>query len=107
MSAIRHHNALPAGYVLHWYRVESVLGQGGFGITYLATDTNLDQQVAIKEFLPTELAIRTQDSVVRPVSDDRSETFGWGLNRFLTEARTLAPVSPSQHRSRLERVRGE
>ena len=90
MSAIRHHNALPAGYVLHWYQVESVLGQGGFGITYLATDTNLDQQVAIKEFLPAELAVRVEDSVVRPVSDDRSETFGWGLNRFLTEARTLA-----------------
>ena len=90
MAVDRHHNALPAGYRLHWYRIESVLGQGGFGITYLATDTNLDQPVAIKEFLPSGLAVRTHDSGVHPASDGRADTFGWGLNRFLSEARTLA-----------------
>ena len=86
----RHHAALPPGYRLHWYEIESILGQGGFGITYLARDTNLDQKVAIKEFLPTDLAVRTHDSSVQPMSDGQVDTFGWGLNRFITEAQTLA-----------------
>jgi hypothetical protein len=66
------------------------LGQGGFGITYLARDTNLNQPVAIKEFLPSDLAVRTHDSSVEPLSDGHSDTFGWGLKRFITEAQTLA-----------------
>ena len=86
----RHHAALEPGYRLHWYEIESILGQGGFGITYLAHDTNLDQKVAIKEFLPTDLAVRTHDSSVEPMSDAQVDTFGWGLNRFITEAQTLA-----------------
>jgi serine/threonine protein kinase len=90
VSPARHHHALPEGYQLHWYEIDSILGQGGFGITYLARDTNLDQLVAIKEFLPSDLAVRTQDSAVHPLSGGHSDTYGWGLNRFLTEARTLA-----------------
>ena len=86
----RHHAALAPGYRLHWYEIESILGQGGFGITYLARDTNLDQKVAIKEFLPTDLAVRTHDSSVVPMSDAQVDTFGWGLNRFIAEAQTLA-----------------
>jgi hypothetical protein len=74
---------------LHWYRIESVLGQGGFGITYLARDTNLNHEVAIKEYLPTDLATRTQDSSIMPISDGQSETYGWGLQRFINEAQTL------------------
>jgi len=80
--------ALPAGYKLHWYEILSVLGHGGFGITYRARDTNLDHVVAIKEFLPGDLAVRTQDSAVHPVSEDE-DTFRWGLDRFIREARTL------------------
>ena len=90
MSKGRFRFALPAGYTVHWYEIQSVLGQGGFGITYLARDNNLDQLVAIKEFLPTELAVRTHDSEVHPISDGHSDTFGWGLDRFMKEARTLA-----------------
>ena len=86
----RHHHALPAGYRLHWYELETVLGQGGFGITYLAHDVNLGAKVAIKEFLPSELATRTADSQVHPLSDGHVDTFGWGLSRFLNEAQTLA-----------------
>ncbi len=84
-----HRIALPPGHTLHWYRIESVLGQGGFGITYLARDTNLDHEVAIKEYLPTDLATRTEDSSVVPISDGQSETYGWGLHRFINEAQTL------------------
>ena len=90
MARERHHNALPSGYKLHWYVIGSVIGKGGFGITYLALDTNLDQRVAIKEFLPVELATRSNNSHVHPISEDHSDTYGWGLNRFVTEARTLA-----------------
>ena len=87
----RHHrNSLPKGYKLHWYEIDSFLGQGGFGITYLARDTNLDQLVAIKEFLPQELVVRESDDSVHPITDGHSDTFGWGLSRFLNEARTLA-----------------
>ena len=82
--------ALPAGYRLHEYRIDAVLGQGSFGITYLATDVNLDTQVAIKEYLPAELAIRTADSTVRPRSIDVASTLLDGLDQFLVEARTLA-----------------
>ncbi|MCB1957587.1 MAG: serine/threonine protein kinase, partial [Rhodocyclaceae bacterium] len=83
-------NTLPPGYRLLWYEIESILGQGGFGITYLAKDTNLDQQVAIKEFFPTSYATRTQDIQVRAMSKKNAETYAWGLTRFLTEAQTLA-----------------
>ncbi len=82
--------ALPIGYQLHWFQIESILGVGGFGITYLARDGNLKRSVAIKEILPSDLSVRREDSTVEPISEDESETFRWGLDRFLSEARTLA-----------------
>lgn len=83
-------DALPAQYQLHWYLLERVLGQGGFGITYLARDTNLDQKVAIKEYLPVDVATRRADATVRARSDDQADRYRWGLDRFIREARTLA-----------------
>lgn len=83
-------DALPPQYRLHWYVLERVLGQGGFGITYLAQDTNLDQPVAIKEYLPIDVATRRPDATVRARTDDQNERYRWGLERFLGEARTLA-----------------
>jgi len=83
-------DALPARYRLHWYELERVLGQGGFGITYLARDGNLDVQVAIKEYLPSEVAQRRSDASVRPRTQNLAERYRWGLGRFIEEARTLA-----------------
>jgi serine/threonine protein kinase len=83
-------NALPNGYALNEYRIESVLGAGGFGLTYLATDANLNLKVALKEYLPGEFASRNPDSSVQPMGGPAGETFQWGLQRFLDEARTLA-----------------
>jgi serine/threonine protein kinase len=83
-------NALPRGYALHEYRVESVLGAGGFGLTYLATDSNLDLKVALKEYLPGDFAARAEDSTVHPKPGEAAESFQWGLQRFMDEARTLA-----------------
>lgn len=85
-----HRNALPAGYKLHWYEIGEVLGHGGFGVTYLANDNNLDRRVAIKEYLPVELAVREQDYSVHPNTSEHSELYQWGLERFVTEGRTLA-----------------
>src|SRR5262245_20349928 len=82
--------ALPRGYALHEYRIDSVLGAGGFGLTYLATDGNLNLKVAVKEYLPVEFAARGGDNTVQPKSGDAAETFKWGLQRFMDEARTLA-----------------
>jgi serine/threonine protein kinase len=83
-------NALPKGYALHEYRIESVLGAGGFGLTYLATDSNLSLKVALKEYLPSDFASRGEDSTVQPKSEDATESFQWGLQRFMAEAKTLA-----------------
>ena len=83
--------ALRAGTVLNGrYIVGRVLGQGGFGITYLAWDTQLEAKVAIKEFMPGELATRVEGTTVSVLSADRSEDFTYGSERFQEEARTLA-----------------
>ena len=86
----QHRNSLQPGYQLHWYVLKQILGQGGFGITYLAHDTNLNQEVAIKEYLPVELAVRDGDHSIHPVSGEHGEQFSWGLDRFMSEAQTLA-----------------
>ncbi len=83
-------HALAKGCTLHWYEIDGVLGQGGFGITYLARDKNLGHKVAIKEFFPIEFAIRGDGDEARPRSTDDVRLFEWGLERFITEARTLA-----------------
>ncbi len=85
-----HTNALPRGYRIDEYELVRVLGAGGFGITYLGFDHNLDKQVAIKEYLPRELATRVGGSTVAPHSSGDQSDFEWGLDRFLEEARVLA-----------------
>ena len=87
---IDHVNALPPGTRFEEYRLDAVLGAGGFGITYRAYDANLDKFVAIKEYLPVEFATRTEASTVVPHSNADAQDYHWGLTRFLDEARTLA-----------------
>lgn len=74
------------------YLLGAVLGKpGGFGITYLAFDTRLETLVAIKEYLPRDLAGReTGTFTVSPHSQDDGQLFRFGLEQFLSEARTLA-----------------
>jgi len=93
---------LTVGSSLLEYRLEQVLGRGGFGITYLAEDTLLRERVAIKEYLPIELATRDRMNSVRPRSEGDAEIFRWGLEGFLGEARTLARFRNS-HVNRVRR----
>ena len=86
-------HTLRAGTVLNGYLIEGVLGSGGFGITYRARDLRLAAPVAIKEFFPSQLAIRLSDQTVSSrtgVSDDR--LFSWGLDKFQHEADSLAKL---------------
>lgn len=85
-----HTEALPSGYELLEYRLQKVIGEGGFGITYLAHDSTLDCLVAVKEYLPIETARRTASAyTVRPRSSNTEGDFNWGLEQFLEEARRL------------------
>src|ERR1700687_3561297 len=82
--------ALPEGFRLLEYRIDGVLGQGGFGIAYRATDVNLAAQGVIKEYLPEEFAFRALDNTVQARADTDQEFYQNGLDSFLVEARTLA-----------------
>jgi len=82
--------SLPVGQKLNEFVIEAVLGQGAFGITYRAFDSNLQQTVAIKEYFPRELAARDSTQTIHSVgSAEDKDTFKWGLSRFLDEARLL------------------
>lgn len=74
------------------YLLGRVLGEGGFGITYLGWDLNLDMKVAIKEFYPTGFVTRetTHTSTVTPFSGDKREAYSSGLDKFVGEAKSLA-----------------
>ncbi len=86
-------NALPIGSMLMEYRLDNVLGVGGFGITYLAHDTLLQKDVAIKEYFPGAAVSRGKDQSVTLTGPDLAEEYETGLERFLKEARTLAGFS--------------
>ncbi|MGE0151979.1 MAG: protein kinase [Reyranellaceae bacterium] len=94
-DADEHFVALHSGFVLGKYELQAVLGQGGFGITYKAWDGALNRAVAIKEYLPSDVAVRVDGTTVRAKSRHDEEGFQWGLERFLDEARALARFEAS------------
>ncbi|PPE70688.1 serine/threonine protein kinase [Caldimonas thermodepolymerans] len=83
-------DALPPGTRLAEYEVVRVLGEGGFGIVYLAADHGLQRHVAIKEYLPAALAARGARAAVTLRATSHAETFKLGLRSFVNEARLLA-----------------
>ena len=91
--------ALKVGAILNGrYTVGRVLGQGGFGVTYIAQDYNSKQRVAIKEYLPTEMAGRNGSTcAVQLYSGERRENFEYGKEQFLQEAKTLANFIGDAH----------
>ncbi len=86
----RHGNALPAGLRLGEYELLRVLGEGGFGIVYLAHDHTLRRRVAIKEYMPASLAMRSSSLAVAATSERHRAVFEAGLQGFINEARLLA-----------------
>ena len=91
MSGKQTGSALPTGYMLGEYKIESVLGIGGFGVTYKAEDTALNATVAIKEYFPQAFASRVPDATqtIRAKANGY-DNYQWGLQEFLKEARALA-----------------
>lgn len=84
---------LPCRSILNGkYLVGKVLGEGGFGITYLGWDLNLDMKVAIKEYYPSGLVTRMSVSSSEVVSytGEKADFYQTGKNKFMTEAKTLA-----------------
>ena len=86
--------ALPLGSTLYdgRYQIGSVLGEGGFGVTYLAWDTHLKSKVAIKEYCPSFLGVG-RDSVDHGTvhsAPSRRDEFELGLEDFLKEAQKVA-----------------
>ena len=73
--------SLAIGEMLSDYRIDGVLGQGGFGITYLGFDVMLDRRVAIKEYYPREFAVRDSTLTVHAAGNQEDkDTFKWGLD---------------------------
>ncbi|KQU74553.1 MULTISPECIES: serine/threonine-protein kinase [unclassified Rhizobacter] len=83
-------NSLPNGFRLQEYVVEGLVGEGGFGIVYLARDTQLGRVVALKEYMPATLATRGPQCEVSVRSSRHRETFELGLRSFVNEAQLLA-----------------
>jgi serine/threonine protein kinase len=84
-------HTLPEGTRIRDYKITGLIGEGGFGIVYLAFDVSLQRRVAIKEYLPSSMASRANASMAVVVKSARhQETFALGLKSFLNEARLLA-----------------
>ena len=83
-------NCLPVGTRLSDFEITGILGEGGFGIVYIAYDHSLHRTVAIKEYMPSALATRGGDRGVSLRAERHQDTFKLGLKSFINEARFLA-----------------
>ena len=88
--ALAHADALPVGTKLGEFEVLSLLGVGGFGMVYRAYDHSLHRTVAIKEYMPSAMAGRSQGLTMATRSSTDQQTLITGLRSFVSEARLLA-----------------
>jgi non-specific serine/threonine protein kinase len=90
--------ALPAGTIIREWRLEDVLGVGGFGIVYKGRGIYFGELVAIKEYFPSAISERDAEDTVVPIGSDVEEVHALGLKKFVEEAKLLWNLStPSRH----------
>ena len=96
-------DALPTGTTLDGYLITGLIGQGGFGVVYVARDTSSNRTVAIKEYLPSSIAGRAATGVIAPRSAETANAYATGLKGFLREANLLSefahPALVAVHRA--------
>ena len=98
MSKAYSNKALPPGTVLREWRLEEVLGVGGFGIVYKGRGIYFDELVAIKEYFPSAISDRKEGDTVVPIDSEAEEVHALGLKKFVEEAKLLWNLStPSRH----------
>jgi serine/threonine protein kinase len=98
VSAPYHNKALPEGTVLREWRLEEVLGVGGFGIVYRGTGIYFGESVAIKEYFPGAISDRVDGTTVTPTDSSSEEIYLLGRQKFLEEAKVLWGLShPERH----------
>ena len=98
MSKAYSNKALPPGTVLREWRLEDVLGVGGFGIVYRGRGIYFDELVAIKEYFPSSISERDAEDTVVPIDSDAEEVHALGLKKFVEEAKLLWNLStPTRH----------
>ena len=83
-------NCLAIGTRLSDFEITGILGEGGFGIVYVAFDHSLQRTVAIKEYMPGALSGRAADKSVMVRAERHQQTFNVGLKSFINESRFLA-----------------
>lgn len=93
------HNTLPIGMRLGEFEIIGLVGEGGFGIVYLAHDHSLDRKVALKEYMPLALAARSGGTTVSVRSERHRETFEIGRRSFVNEAKLLAQFDHPDRKS--------
>ena len=82
---------IPGTMLLDRYLVGKVIGYGGFGVTYIAWDSILQQRVAIKEYLPSEFATRSMGQAgITVFGGNKAQQFADGMAKFIDEAKRLA-----------------
>jgi non-specific serine/threonine protein kinase len=90
--------ALPPGTIIREWRLEDVLGVGGFGIVYKGRGIYFGELVAIKEYFPSSIAERDAEKTVVPIGSDVEEVHALGLKKFVEEAKLLWNLStPTRH----------
>ena len=98
MSKVYSNKALPPGTVLREWRLEQVLGVGGFGIVYKGRGIYFDELVAIKEYFPSAISDRKDGDTVVPNDSNAEEVHALGLKKFVEEAKLLWNLStPTRH----------
>ncbi|HET8749889.1 MAG TPA: serine/threonine-protein kinase [Sphingomicrobium sp.] len=98
MNKAYSNKALPMGTVLREWRIEEVLGVGGFGIVYKARGIYFNELVAIKEYFPSSISERDSSDTVVPIDSDAEEVHALGLKKFVEEAKLLWNLStPTRH----------